>query len=365
MSDISSQLVDQVKACIDNNQKIIVEGAGTKKSLGRSTYNDSARVIATKEHTGIINYEPVELVMTVRSGTTLKEIDEALAENNQVLACDPPRFNGEATFGGSLAANLSGPSRPWLGSIRDHVLGVNLINGRGEHLRFGGKVMKNVAGYDVSRLQAGAMGTLGLMTEMSFKVLPKLAVTSTLRAEATQADAIRIMNELSGQPKPLMGACWLDNHLYLRLSGAKSAVEGTLEQWLKKLTNPKELSVIEALTFWSNLREQSNSFFSQRNANDSLWRFSLNSAAPAHLEGEHWLIDWAGSQRFLKGDFSQEDLSTWVREQGGEVVLYQGGDRTQEIITEPNSVMKTLQKNIKHSFDPQNIFNAGRLYGWM
>lgn len=365
MSDLSSKLVDQVKACIDNNQKIIIEGGGTKKALGRDTYNTGAQVITTKEHTGIINYEPVELVMTVRAGTTLKEIDAALAENNQVLACDPPRFDGNATFGGSLAAHLSGPSRPWLGSIRDHVLGVNLINGNGEHLRFGGKVMKNVAGYDVSRLQAGAMGTLGLMTEMSFKVLPKLAVTSTLRAEATQAEAIRIMNEFSGQPKPLMGACWLNNHLYLRLSGAKSAVEGTLTQWHKKLTNPKELSPADALSFWSNLREQRDSFFSERDADESLWRFSLSSAAPVHLEGERWLLDWAGSQRFLKGEFPQTELSAWAREYGGEVVLYQGGDRTQEIITEPNSVMKTLQKNIKHSFDPQNIFNAGRLYSWM
>jgi glycolate oxidase FAD binding subunit len=365
MSDLSTKLVDQVKTCIDSKQKIIVEGGGTKKALGRNTYDKNAQVITTKQHTGIINYEPVELVMTVRAGTTLKEIDEVLAENNQVLACDPPRFDGNATFGGSLAANLSGPSRPWLGSIRDHVLGVNLINGKGEHLRFGGKVMKNVAGYDVSRLQAGAMGTLGLMTEMSFKVLPKLAVTSTLRAEATHAEAIRMMNELSGQPKPLMGACWLNNHLYLRLSGAKSAVEGTLKQWQKKLTNPKELSAEDALTFWSNLREQRDSFFSQRDASESLWRFSLSSAAPEYLEGEHWLLDWAGSQRFLKGDFSRAELSAWAREYGGEVVLYQGGDRTQEIIAEPNSVIKTLQKNIKHSFDPQNIFNAGRLYGWM
>jgi glycolate oxidase FAD binding subunit len=365
MSDQSSQLIDQVKSCIDKKQKIIIEGGGTKKNLGRSTQDDAAQVISTKEHTGIINYEPVELVMTVRAGTTLKEIDDALAENKQVLACDPPRFDGNATFGGSFATNLSGPSRPWLGSIRDHVLGVNLINGNGDFLRFGGKVMKNVAGYDVSRLQAGAMGTLGLMTEISFKVLPKVAASITLRAEATQAEAIRLMNEFSGQPKPLMGACWLNNHLYLRLSGAKSAVEGTVKQWLKKLSNPKQLSEADALIFWSNLREQRDSFFSDREASDPLWRFSLNSAAPVHLDGERWLLDWAGSQRWLKGDYSQAELSAWAGEQGGEVVLYQGGDRTQEIITEPNSVMKTLQNNIKHSFDPHNIFNAGRLFGWM
>jgi glycolate oxidase FAD binding subunit len=365
MSNLSAQFIDQVKSCIDKKQKIIIEGGGTKKTLGRNTGDNDAHVITTTEHTGIINYEPVELVMTVRAGTTLKEIDAALAENNQVLVADSPRFDGKATIGGTLATNSSGPSRPWWGSVRDHVLGVNLINGKGEHLRFGGKVMKNVAGYDVSRLQAGAMGTLGLMTEISFKVLPKLAVTTTLSVEATQADAIRIMNELSGQPKPLMGACWLNNYLYLRLSGAKSAVEGTVKQWQSKLSGAKELSEADALTFWTNLREQSDSFFSKRDAAESLWRFSLSPVAPVHLEGEQWLLDWAGAQRWLKGDFSQAELSAWAAENGGEVVLYQGGDRTQEIITEPNSVIKTLQQNIKHSFDPHNIFNAGRLYGWM
>lgn len=365
MSDLSVEFIDQVKNCIDKKQKIIIEGGSTKKELGRDTGSSDTHKIMTKQHTGIVNYEPVELVMTVRAGTTIKEIADVLAENSQVLACDPPHFDGKATIGGTLGANVSGPSRPWLGSIRDHVLGVNLINGSGEHLRFGGKVMKNVAGYDVSRLQAGAMGTLGLMTEISFKVLPKTAVTMTLSIEATQADAILMMNELSGQPKPIMGACWSNNYLYLRLSGAKSAVEGTAKQWQHKFSAFKMLSESDALVFWASLRERANEFFSEREKSEPLWRFSLNSAAPVYLEGERWLLDWAGSQRWLKGEFSQKELSAWASKQGGEVVLYQGGDRTKEIIAEPNSVMKKLQTNIKHSFDPHNIFNAGRLYGWM
>jgi len=365
MSDLTKDFIEQVKACVDKKQQVIIEGNGTKKSLGRDTSSDDAHVIACGEHTGIVSYEPVELVMSVRAGTTLKEIDDVLAENKQTLVCDPACFGGKATFGGSLAANISGPARPWAGSIRDHVLGVNLINGQGEHLRFGGKVMKNVAGYDVSRLQAGAMGTLGLMTEVSFKVLPKPAVTMTLCAEATQADAIRIMNKFSGQPKPIAGACWLDNSLYLRLAGAKSAVEGTASQWQSQLSNPKELSEQEAQIFWSDLRDLRAEFFSSQRSSDSLWRFSINSAAPVYLDDKPWLLDWAGSQRWLKGEFDPQELSAWAAEQGGEVVLYRGGDRTKEIIAEPNPVMKTLQKNIKQSLDPHNIFNVGRLYGWM
>ncbi len=369
MSDLTKEFIEQIKTCVDKKQAIIIEGNGTKRSLGRDVVGDKAdsnsHVVSCGGHTGIVNYEPVELVMTVRAGTTLKEIDDVLGENNQVLACDPARFDGKATFGGSLAANISGPGRPWSGSIRDHVLGVNLINGQGEHLRFGGKVMKNVAGYDVSRLQAGAMGTLGLMTEISFKVLPKPAATATLCAQATQADAIRIMNEFSGQPKPITGACWLDGSLYLRLSGAKSAVEGTVSQWQSQLSNPKELSEQDAQTFWNHLRDLHAEFFSSQDPSDPLWRFSINSAAPAYLDDQSWLLDWAGSERWLKGNFDQQELSAWAAEQGGEVVLYRGGDRSKEIIAEPNAVMKAIRKNIKQSLDPHNIFNVGRLYSWM
>lgn len=365
MSDLSKDFVDQVKQCLDKKQQIIIEGNGTKHNIGRDTRADDAHVISCSGHTGIVSYEPVELVMSVRAGTTLKEIDDTLDENKQMLVCDPARFDGKATLGGSLAANLSGPSRPWAGSIRDHVLGVALINGRGEHLRFGGKVMKNVAGYDVSRLQAGAMGTLGLMTEISFKVLPKPAATITLCAEATQADAIRIMNEFSGQPKPITGACWLDNSLYIRLAGAKSAVEGTASQWQRQLSSSKELSEQEASMFWDGVRDLRTEFFSSQRSSEPLWRFSINSAAPVYLNDESWLLDWAGSQRWLKGEFDQQALSAWAAEQGGEVILYRGGDRSKEIIAEPNPVMKTLQKNIKQSLDPHSIFNVGRLYGWM
>jgi glycolate oxidase FAD binding subunit len=359
MSDLTTELIDQVNSALTNKKRILIQGRGTKAFMGRNV-DLSGEVVSTREHTGIIKYEPVELVMTARAGTTLAEIDAALEENNQMLACDPARFAGEATIGGSLATNQAGPSRPWIGSLRDHVLGVNLINGKGEHLRFGGQVMKNVAGYDVSRLQAGAMGTLGLITEISFKVLPKPASAITLTRSVPMEDAIPIMNELSAQPKPLTAATWIDGVLYLQLSGAKRAVEDTAEHWAGDA-----LSSEDASSFWANLRDQQLSFFTERKETDSLWRFSIKSTAPLLIPDKQWVLDWAGAQRWLIGDYSPDELQNWASSNGGEVVLYSGGDRTADVFSQPNAVLKKIHQNVKNSLDPNNIFNIGRLYSWM
>lgn len=359
MSDLTELLIEQVKAAANDKKGITIVGNGTKNSLGRSV-GGGRTIVSTSEHAGILSYESVELVMTARAGTSLAEIDAALAKNNQYLACDPARFDGKATLGGSLATNQAGPSRPWAGSLRDHVLGVNLINGKGEALRFGGQVMKNVAGYDVSRLQAGAMGTLGLMTEISFKVLPKPAVSLTLAQELDAPEAIERMNQLAGQPKPLTAASWVDGHLYLQLSGAKSAVEGTVDKWVGDV-----LAEEKATLFWNNLRDHKAGFFTQRQSDEPLWRFSINSTAKFFLDQESWLIDWAGSQRWLKGEFDHSELQEWALKQGGEVVLYQGGDRLQDVFNQPNAVMKKIQSDLKLSFDPDKLFNLGRLYSWM
>jgi len=359
MSNLTELFIEQIKTAANDKKAITIIGNGTKKTLGRSV-GEGNTVISTSEHSGILGYEPVELVMTARAGTSLAEINSALEKNNQYLACDPARFDGVATIGGSLATNQAGPSRPWAGSLRDHVLGVNLINGKGEALRFGGQVMKNVAGYDVSRLQAGAMGTLGLMTEISFKVLPKPAASLTLVQALDAPEAIERMNTLAGQPKPLTAASWVDGKLYLQLSGAKSAVEGTVEKWEGDVLPEEKASI-----FWGNLRDHKADFFSQRQSDKPLWRFSINSTAKPFLDQESWLIDWAGSQRWLKGEFDHSELQAWALRQGGEVVLYQGGDRLQDVFNQPNAVMKKIQTDLKQSFDPLTLFNPGRLYSWM
>jgi len=372
-NDLTGQLVEQVKTAIDSRCGITILGRGTKKHLGRDPHSRSAidsthsahsnervEVICVADHSGIISYEPIELVMRARAGTSLSEIDEALAQHGQSLACDPARFNGNASIAGSLATNQAGPGRPWHGSLRDHVLGVHLINGNAELLRFGGQVMKNVAGYDVSRLQAGAMGTLGIITEISFKVMPKPTAEITLTQSASIDEAIALMTAFAHNPKPLSGACWVDGRVYLRLSGAQSAVDGSVRQWLGDV-----MPNTEAMHFWHHLRERQLPFFSTRALQQPLWRFSLNSATPAFFPEGDWLIDWAGGLRWLKSDMDADNIYEWAKAHQADVCLYHGGDRQGDIVALPGQTVKRLQTNLKRAFDPHHLFNIGRLYSWL
>ncbi len=239
--------------------------------------------------------------------------------------------------------------------MRDAVLGIRLINGRGEHLRFGGQVMKNVAGYDVSRMQAGALGVLGVITEISLKLLPKPAAGLTLVQEMPADAAIVRMNELAGQPKPLSGACWHRGRLYLRLSGAASAVQATAKQWGGEILEDGD-------TFWAGLREQQSDFFA---GDEPLWRFSIKSSAPHWRVDGDWLIDWGGSQRWLRGDQEFGELENEARNAGGQAGLYRGGDRNGEVFATPSPALQRLYRGLKTAFDPVGLFNPGRLYGWL
>ncbi len=363
MSDISQQLIDQVNSASAAKTPVSIQGGGTKLSLGRAT-DLTETVISTKEHTGIVDYKPVELIMTARAGTSLAEIDAELNANGQMLACDPRRFGGNATLGGSLATNQSGHARPWFGSLRDHVLGTRLINGQGQHLRFGGQVMKNVAGYDVSRLQAGAMGAFGVMTEISFKVLPKPEETLSLCLETSPQEALALMNKLAGTSKPITAASWVDGYVYLRLEGASKAVRATAKQWRSKygLTTFAEK---KASVFWQALREHEHDFFAGTEDEKMLWKFSVNAAANHISPDAAWAFNWCGSQRWLVGDFSLEELAGHAKSMGGDVQHYSGGDRHQELSLPHNVVVQQLMQNLKKSFDPENIFNPGRLYSWL
>lgn len=351
--DISHELIEQVKQASSDATKLRIVGAGSKNFMGRQS---GGQPISVAEHSGIVSYEPIELVLTARAGTPLVEINAALAEHNQRLAFEPPLFDGRATLGGTLACHLSGPGRPWNGSIRDHVLGIRLINGRAEQLRFGGQVMKNVAGYDVSRMQAGAMGTLGVISEVSLKVMPKPDASKTLKQEMHAAQAITEMNRLAGQSKPLTAACWFDNHLYLRLEGASSAVNSTVSQWPGTVLEDSD-------ALWTELREQQLDYF--LGDNTPLWRFSVNSNAQHFLPNADWLIDWGGSQRWLRGDFATAELEALAKSSGGQVSLYRGGDRLQEVFHTQPEALRQLHQRLKQAFDPNGIFNPGRLYSWM
>ena len=353
MADLTQALIEQVRDAHASGTTLEIRGAGSKQFMGRSASADATIDIAG--HRGIVKYDPVELVLTARAGTPLREIHSVLDENHQMLAFEPPHFATGATLGGTLACNQSGPARPWGGSVRDAVLGIRLINGRGEYLRFGGQVMKNVAGYDVSRAQAGAMGTLGVMTEISLKVMPKPVATTTLVQELAASDAIVKMNTLAGQPQPLMGACWQNGKLYLRLAGVNSAVTSTVNRW-------GGTALDQADDFWESLKEHQQPFFT---TDAPLWRFSVNSSANHWHPEADWIIDWGGAQRWLKGNFDQSQLEQEAKQAGGQVGLFRGGDRTGEVFATQAPALQLLHQRLKNAFDPVGIFNPGRLYSWM
>ena len=347
-----ARLKDQVRNAASNSEPLCIVGGNSKRHLGREP---TGTPIEVSHYSGIVDYQPTELVVSARAGTAVSELQQTLAEKNQMLACDPPEFDGKATIGGALACNQSGPSRPWYGSIRDHVLGVRLINGKGEHLRFGGQVMKNVAGYDVSRLQAGAMGTYGLLTEISLKVWPKPESSITVRCNIDASDAIRVMNEISMTPAPLTGACWYEGNMYLRLSGPGAVVEAAASG----LTGER---LVDDTAFWTSLRDQTSPFFS---AAPDLWRFSLRSNS-AHVNSHHdWLIDWGGAQRWLAGQHDRTELEGVAASANGEVTRIRGGDQSAERLPSLSDSKRELLIRLKQAFDPARVFNPGRLYGWM
>jgi glycolate oxidase FAD binding subunit len=343
MTDLSQDLCARVAGAAERGEALYISGGNSKRELlGRSC---AAEPLTVAGHTGITDYQPDELVLSARSGTPLAVLQAALAERGQVLPFEPPLYQGRATLGGTLACNLSGPARPWRGSIRDAVLGLQLINGRGELLSFGGKVMKNVAGYDVSRLQAGALGTLGVITEVNLKVLPAPESELTLRYEMSAANALALMNQRATLPKPLTAAAWFDGNLYLRLSGADSAVQHTAREWGgEQCESPP----------WEPLREMRLPFFS---GPEPLWRLSCAPTAPLDPQASQ-LLDWGGAQR-------------WYRETptapppGGHLTLFSGGDRHGELRGALDPVQQQLQIRLKQAFDPRGIFNPGRLFSWM
>ena len=351
--DQGEEIAARIRDAAASGQALYIQAGGSKRALlGREC---PAPVLDVSGHSGIIDYQPSELVLTARAGTPLATLQAVLAERGQELPFDPPLFAGQATLGGTLACNLSGPGRPWRGSVRDLVLGVQLINGSGELLRFGGRVMKNVAGYDVSRLQAGALGTLGVLSEISLKVLPRAEHTLTLAYDMPAAGALTAMNQRAASAAPLSGACWLDGKLYLRLAGEPGAVTHTARNWGGE-------AVADGDDFWRDLRELRLPFF----AGDApLWRLSVKPTASLASTPEPVLLDWCGAQRWLRGEFRLEALQQQAAIAGGNATLVRGGDRTAEVQPPPDPVSRRLQQRLKHSFDPQGIFNPGRLYGWL
>jgi glycolate dehydrogenase FAD-binding subunit len=346
MAELSDDICATVHDAYQRSESLYIAAGGSKRHIiGRDCEAAPLDVCA---HRGIIDYQPDELVLCARAGTPLGVLQEALAQYNQVLPFDPPLFGDRATLGGTLACNLSGPARPWYGSIRDATLGIKLVNGKGELLQFGGKVMKNVAGYDVSRLQAGALGTLGVITEVNLKVLPKPESSVTLAYSMDAATALATMNRRAVEPKPLSGACWFNDTLYLRLSGAASAVRKTASSWGGSHCDETE-------TPWAGVREMDLPFFS---GDTPLWRLSCSPNHP--LSEQQQLLDWGGAQRWIRAQTPPE-----LALGNAHLSLFAGGDRRTEVRGVLDPVQQTLQKRLKAAFDPRGVLNPGRLYGWM
>lgn len=358
MGDATKSLIDQVKSALDSNQPLAIEGGGGKRFYGREPVGRPLRI---SEHTGVVAYEPGELVMTVRAGTRLAEVEAALAEKGQVLPFEPPDHGRRATIGGVLACNLSGPARPWAGSGRDMVLGVKLIDGKGDLLSFGGQVMKNVAGYDVSRFQCGGLGCFGVITQASIKVLPRKPAERCLAAHLADADtAIAAMNAIAGRSLPITGAAWVDGLLHVRLQGGDAAVASGASD-LRRASPGLDFKD-EAPEFWTLLRHQALNFF---DGEEPIWRFAVRSTAKHFYPDAPWLIDWAGGQRWLKGTYRQAQLVDTARAAGGAVCCFRNGRNLVDIFQPPDDVTFRVLSNLKAVFDPSGLFNPGRLYSWL
>ncbi len=354
MNDNLIYLSQQLAAATADKKAVRIRGGGTKDWYGQALQGE---ILDTSAYAGIIAYDPTELVITVRCGTRLSDLEVALTEHNQMLPFEPPRFGADSTIGGVVASGLSGPRRQAVGAVRDFVLGAVLLDGKGEALHFGGQVMKNVAGYDVSRLLAGSMGILGLIAEISLKVLPKPFAEQTLRFDMTQADAIHHLNAWGGQPLPISASAWHDGVLMLRLSGAQAAVQA-----VQGKLGGDIIAEEQANALWESLRDQQMSFFTELNSQTALWRISLPSVAPAlTLPGEQ-LIEWGGALRWLKTDADASVVRAAAAKAGGHATLYRGGDKQVGVFHPLAPAVDRIHRNLKAAFDPAGVINPGRMY---
>ncbi len=331
-----------------------IRGGGTKDFYGGAL---NGEVIDTSTYAGIIDYEPTELVLTARAGTSLVAIESAMRARGQMLAFEPPHFGEGGTLGGAIASGLSGPRRPYAGSVRDLVLGVRVLDGVGQDLQFGGRVMKNVAGFDASRLMTGALGTLGIVTEVSLKCLPLPATETTLTLECAADHAIRMVNEWGGQPLPLSATCYHHGRLRVRLSGASPAVAAATAKIGGDV-------LAEADAYWASVRDHRHIYFTgSAAAGVALWRLSVKSTAPYTDLGGEQLIEWGGALRWLAaGEHTGPDkVRAWAKANGGHATLFRSTEKPGDVFAPLSDAMLTLHQQLKAVFDPRGILNRGRL----
>ena len=359
-------LTEQVRAAAAHPRPLRIRGGGSKDFHGTVPQGD---LLDTRAYHGIVSYEPSELVVTARAGTPLATLEALLAENQQCLPFEPPHFGPGSTVGGMVAAGLSGPARASVGAVRDYVLGLKLLNGRAEHLAFGGQVMKNVAGYDVSRLMAGAWGTLGVITEVSLKVLPVAPAEATLRFECDQAEALRRLHAWGGQPLPLNASCWVQDAgvdtLYVRLRGAVAAVEAACRSMGGERQDPATVAAD-----WAACRNQTLPWFAARAPQGlDLWRLSLPATTPVlTLPGgvAPPLVEWHGALRWVQAAPGHaQALHDVARQAGGGASLFRahsaGAASAAAHFDSISPALHAIHARLRQSFDPAGIFNPGRM----
>ena len=372
--------VDRVRQAAATGVPLRVRGGGSKDFYGQALTGD---VLDMSQFTGVISYEPSELVVTVRGGTPLAELESLLAAHGQCLPFEPPHFGPHATVGGMVASGLNGPARANVGAVRDYLLGVVLLNGKGECLTFGGQVMKNVAGYDVSRLMAGALGTLGVLLEVSLKVLPVAPAEATLMCSLAQQPALDLLNRWGGQPLPLNASCWLHDDsaspmkdfLFVRLRGAVAAVEAACPRMMADVQraggHASRMDSAQASADWNACREQTLPFFAQPPSPDAcLWRLSVPQTAPALDLPYPQLIEWHGALRWLWAPAAASmQLRQAAQQAGGQATLFRraanasmNGPVDVPVFTALAPVQLRIQRELKKQFDPAGVFNPGRMY---
>jgi len=354
-----ARYADTVRAAASAGGGLCLRGGGTKDFYGGTPQGEPFDL---REYSGITSYESSELVVTARCGTPLVELEAELASRNQMIPFEPPRFGIGGTLGGCVAAGLAGPRRAanglYYGAVRDYVLGCAVMDGRADMMRFGGQVMKNVAGYDVSRLMAGSMGTLGIILEVSLKVLPVPVARATLRFAMAQTEALRQLNEWGGRPLPVTASAWFDEVLCVRLEGAAAAVDAACAA-----LGGQRVDEDEANRYWAALRDHADPFFGHPGP---LWRLSVPSTAGelafSGADPGRQLIEWGGALRWCRTEADAARVRQVATSAGGHATLFRGGDRSQGAFQEPGPVARRLQRNVKYAFDPAGVFNRGRLY---
>ena len=349
-----ADLQAQIRTATAVRSPLVIRGGGTKDFYGQAV---AGTVLDITPYAGIVDYDPTELVITARAGTPLADMEQALRASGQMLPCEPPHFGARATLGGAVAAGLSGPRRPYAGAMRDIVLGVRVLDGRGEDLAFGGRVMKNVAGFDLARVMTGALGTLGVLTEISLKCVPLPKFETTRVLECSVGEAIRLTNEWSGKPLPVSATCHHAGRLAVRLSGAAPAIEAAVRQIGGTELNPGD-------AFWAGIREQTEAYFAAARADGApLWRLSVKPTAPYQDLGGEQLVEWSGALRWLVADERTETAKVrdWARDQGGHATLFRAADKSAGAFHPLPDTLHALHRRLKATFDPAGILNRGRL----